>query len=241
MNPDFIAIKTPETLPDKDFDNLLSYLPEERVLRIRKFLFRKSALHTLAGEMITRTWISKKISLPPQELRFIRDQFGKPSLINRDDLFFNIAHSGHWVTAAFDSDVIGIDVESMREIDLSIAERFFSKKEYDSLMLKAADEQHSFFYDLWTLKESYIKAEGKGLSIPLDSFCFTIDKNDVIRFEIVSGESKRTYFFKQYPLEPQYKCAVCSSTGRFPPELTIVDWDKLCDDFLSECNKSNRF
>lgn len=235
MTPEYFAVKTPDTLPDSDFEHLLACLPEERVLRIRKFLFRKSALHTLAGEMITRTWICKKTSLTPQELRFSRDQFGKPSLLNRDDLFFNIAHSGHWVAAAFDCGVIGIDVESMREIDLSIAERFFSKKEYDALMIKVPDQQRSFFYDLWTLKESYIKAEGKGLSIPLDSFCFTIDINGLIHFELFSGESKRTYFFKQYPLEPQYKCAVCSSTGIFPQELTIIDWDTLCDDFLRAC------
>jgi 4'-phosphopantetheinyl transferase len=240
MNPEFFAIKTPETISDNDFENLLSYLPEERVLRIRKFLFRKSALHTLAGEMITRTLISKKTSLAPQELRFTRDQFGKPSLVNRGDLFFNIAHSGHWVVAAFDCGVIGIDVEFMREIDLSIAERFFSKKEYDSLIQKEPDMQRSFFYDLWTLKESYIKAEGKGLSIPLDSFCFTINKDNSIQFELLSNESKKAFVFKQYPLEPPYKCAVCSSTGIFPSELTIIDFEELCDEFLSQCKQKRK-
>ena len=235
MIPEIIAVKTPDSLPESDFEHILSFLPEERVLRIRKFHFMKSALHTLAGEMIVRTWVSKKTSISPQSLNFIRDQFGKPSLSDNTDLFFNIAHSGHWVAAAFDCQDIGIDVEFMREIDIAIAKRFFNVKEYETLIQMESDLQRSFFYDLWTLKESYIKAEGRGLSIPLDSFCFTLKKSEPVQFELISGENKRNYFFKQYPFEQPYKCAVCSSTGIFPPEITIVDFDKLCDDFLSIC------
>lgn len=232
MPIEIYVVKIPDELSDTVFENLLSFFPQERVTRIRKFLFRKNALHTMTGEMIMRTWISKRIGVHPMEVQISRDSYGKPHCSNREDLFFNIAHSGQWVAAAFDSEIIGIDVEYMRDIDIAIAKRFFSNREYEDLIAKDAQQQQAFFYDLWTLKESYIKAEGKGLSISLDSFCFTID-HDSIKFELLSGETRNNYFFKHYIFDPLYKCALCSATGLFPDAIINIDFKDLCNDFVS--------
>lgn len=229
------VIKTPDSISSADFEHLLSFLPENRVSRIRKFLHQKNAIHSLTGEMITRTWLSKKTAISPQKIRLLRDSYGKPSFAQNTELFFNIAHSGNWVAAAFDSHEIGIDIELIREIDLSIAKRFFCKEEYDLLIKKKAEERIPFFYDLWTLKESYIKAEGKGLSIPLNSFCLTFNK-DRIHFKQLSGE-KKNHHFRQYNIDPAYKCAVCSYSDDFPDTLEIISFKDLSSEFLTCCRE----
>ncbi len=229
------VIKTPDSISLPDFDHILTFLPENRVSRIRKFLHQKNAIHTLAGEMITRTWLSKITAISPKKIELLRDSYGKPAFVHSTELFFNIAHSGNWVVAAFDSYEVGIDIELMREIDLSIAKRFFCKEEYDSLLKKKPSERVPFFYDLWTLKESYIKAEGKGLSIPLNSFCFTFN-NEEIQFKQFSGE-KKNYHFKQYHIDPDYKCAVCSYSDDFPDPLKMITFKDLCSEFLTCCRE----
>jgi len=65
---------------------------------------------------------------------------------------------------------VGIDVEYMRAYDSGIAERFFHPGEYARACRFAEERRKERFYDLWTIKESYIKALGKGLSLALDSF-----------------------------------------------------------------------
>lgn len=77
----------------------------------------------------------------------------------------------------------------------SIAARFFTDREYRVLLSKSGDALCRTFYTLWTLKESYIKAEGRGLSIPLDSFEFEL--GEVIRLTKNIGEH-RVFLF--YPL-----------------------------------------
>jgi 4'-phosphopantetheinyl transferase len=231
MMLEIYAVSIPSEIPPDVYNRLLSSIPNETEARIRKFLVKKSAYQTLCGELLIRNILSKKLSVSPDNLTFVRNSYGKPSLANSDATFFNIAHSNQWVIAAFDTAEIGVDVEYIHEIDLTIAERFFSKKEHDTLMQKESDKRLSSFYDIWTLKESYIKAVGKGLSIPLNSFCFTIDNKGSVFFELFSGKHE-PHYFKQYNIDPQYKCAICSSTDKFPSTIKTIKWDDLCREFL---------
>ncbi|MGL5063191.1 MAG: 4'-phosphopantetheinyl transferase family protein, partial [Microcoleus sp.] len=71
---------------------------------------------------------------------------------------------------------IGIDIECIRtNIPYQeIAERFFSPLEKTVLRSLPEHLQHQAFFTCWTRKEAYIKAVGKGLSIPLDRFDVTL-------------------------------------------------------------------
>lgn len=63
---------------------------------------------------------------------------------------------------------VGIDVEEVRVFDLCMAKQLFTEFEYWEIL--AAENKSLACFDIWTMKESYVKALGKGLAIPLDSF-----------------------------------------------------------------------
>lgn len=91
--------------------------------------------------------------------------YGKP-FIRNSDFQFNLSHSGNYAVCSYGNGESGIDVECYQSADLEIAERFFDQ--HEAQLVK--DHGEKMFVRLWSLKESYIKAEGKGLYIRLDSF-----------------------------------------------------------------------
>ncbi|MGB2957443.1 MAG: 4'-phosphopantetheinyl transferase superfamily protein [Bacteroidota bacterium] len=112
----------------------------------------------------------------PEEIGFQFNDFGKPSLSNNGqarEIRFNLAHSGEvglmCVSRGRD---VGVDVELVRPefAGLDVAKKFFSPYEVEQLMAQPAPSRTAAFFRCWTFKEAFIKAKGRGLSIPLDSF-----------------------------------------------------------------------
>ncbi len=91
------------------------------------------------------------------------DEFGKPC---GEKVEFNFSHSGNIAVCAVSDNPVGVDVEKIRDIDINIAKKKFSTKEYD-FITNSTDPTNSFF-EIWVKKESYVKALGKGLRIPLN-------------------------------------------------------------------------
>lgn len=59
-------------------------------------------------------------------------------------------------------DTVGVDIESIGPFDLRLAKELFTEEEYQEVLVN--EDSLAAFYDIWTLKESYIKAVGQGLS-----------------------------------------------------------------------------
>lgn len=95
---------------------------------------------------------------------------GKPYLTETEELQFNLSHAGDYAAAVFSSDAVGIDIERIREAKQRLAQRCFTKEEYEFLEQAKKEEKDRVFTGLWTRKESYIKAVGKGMSLPLRDF-----------------------------------------------------------------------
>ena len=102
------------------------------------------------------------------------DEHGKPYFANARDRYFNISHSHDRVMCAIGDVPVGCDVQKIghkSERGMKLAKRFFTKEEFEKLMsIEDESERNRFFFEMWTLKESYIKCVGKGLGIALDSF-----------------------------------------------------------------------
>lgn len=205
---DIYTLNINRYLEYSEYTKLENYISSYQLERIRKFRNFEDAQRTLLGDVLARYAICKRTGAKNSELVFRMNEFGKPLLLNLTDIHYNISHSGDWVVCAVDDAPIGIDVEVIQPIELDIiAHEFFSKVEYDMLMLQDNHEKFTFFYKLWTLKESYIKAEGSGLSIPLNSFTVRIEKDSITLF---IKDKKENYHFDQFFLSRNYICSICS-------------------------------
>ena len=225
------AAKLPKKIENEQFDKLILCLPEVKQKRIKRFKYFQDSLRTLLAEILIRSIIQKRIKGKNEELIFNTNRYGKPFLENIDNLYFNEAHSEEWVVCAVDCEPIGIDIELIKQIDFSIAERFFSKEEYKDLMSKDENEKLLYFFDLWTLKESYIKAVGKGLSIPLDSFTIRIHAGKI---EFENKNDFKICYFMQYNIDVNYKLSVCASNIAFPNNVVIKRFEDISMNILNK-------
>ena len=92
---------------------------------------------------------------------------GKPTLVGpAEQISFNLSHSGDYAVLAFHrSHPVGVDIEHITPTrdPLRLSRRFFSREESDALAALSPENQLDAFYQLWTLKEAYIKARGDSI------------------------------------------------------------------------------
>ncbi len=201
-------------------NELTKYTSPEKKERLKRFYKKEDSIRCLVSDILARYEICRSLRLKNNEIIFFNNENGKPLLKNNPGYHFNLSHSGDWVVCAVNERPIGIDVEKIHPIDLDIAKRFFSCTEYNDLMSKNDSMRLDFFYDLWTLKESYIKAIGKGLFVSLNSFYIkVINKNEIKIFD--EKGNCLSFFLKQYDIDADYKLAVCSMDDVFPKGIII--------------------
>jgi 4'-phosphopantetheinyl transferase len=153
-----------------------SRLPNKEREDAKRFRRATSRNQHIVGRGMARTLLASDNVLP-QEIEFTLNPHGKPDVLaplvaKRP---FNIAHTeGMVVFASCDATSIGIDVERLaRTTDIAVAKRFFAAPEVEFVMShEAEDDKRLAFLRVWTLKEAFIKAVGKGLAIPLADFSF---------------------------------------------------------------------
>lgn len=115
---------------------------------------------------ILRNLLSGFTGTSPEKLQFSYGHSGKPMLIGRDDIHFNISHSADLGLFAFAPDrPVGVDVENERPVRrlLDVAQRFMSEDEIRSLAATPEEDRNSAFLTSWVVREARLKAEGKGI------------------------------------------------------------------------------
>lgn len=194
-------------------DALLQYLPEAGKLRVQDRISATSKLHTVAGELLARYAISQYTGNAEEEIVLRFGEKGKPYIENLPNIHFNISHSGHYVVCAVAPAEIGIDVERIRKINLRIAERYFSASEIHDLMAQGEQDRMNYFITLWTIKESYLKAIGRGLTQHLNSFTVTKKGN---MFFLDGNEEAKKFGIETFSLSHEYHLSVCAQLP-YPP------------------------
>jgi 4'-phosphopantetheinyl transferase len=223
MTITFAALRVDELREESQHWSMyLSLVSDEKRTKAAAYKKKEDRVRTVLGEVLARSMLSDRLGMPMREMRFAPNAYGKPALAEDIGIHFNVAHSGDWVVCAVGDMPIGVDVEQMAPIDMSLVEPAFSSEEQTYLRAVPAEQRLDRFYELWTLKESYIKAVGKGLSIPLTAF--TIVPERPIRCKLEEGAAD--CLLELYPLDSIHKLALCSFGAGAHLQEKVELWDE---------------
>ena len=173
----------PESIPAAP-TTLALLSPEEREQQ-QRFIPAKKRQEFLATRVLVRSVLGQVLDIPPEALRFDRNEWGRPALVptpTSSPIHFNVSHTdGLVVCLVSTSHEIGIDTELLSRAPalLALAPRVFAPQEQNDLAKLIDDEKLHRAVRLWTLKESYIKARGMGMALPLDGFAFSFYDNRI--------------------------------------------------------------
>ncbi|GIU51439.1 4'-phosphopantetheinyl transferase [Shewanella sairae] len=180
---------TIEECDDQASELLKSWLPEDELVKVDRYIKQEVKIQGLLVRGYLRALLSQHSDLLPNEWCFEYGDKGKPRLTDtqfkQTGIHFNLSHSGDWLLVGIcvpnaekrnnlDAVEFGVDIERCRSSTNihAILSHYFSEPEKAALLALPAELQRERFFDLWALKESYIKAKGLGLALSLKSFAF---------------------------------------------------------------------
>ncbi|MDW3194551.1 MAG: 4'-phosphopantetheinyl transferase superfamily protein [Cytophagales bacterium] len=198
-----IYVQFPEPLETSIYQYYLEQLPKDlQSKNARYHRWQDRHLHLFGKILLIRLAIEFGIgSQVLSQLAYTKHD--RPYLEGEVD--FNISHTGTTVACAITRGAkVGLDIERFSEVEISDFGRIHNSEQWNQIKL-AKDPQKAFF-DFWTVKESVIKADGKGLSIPLDQIL--IDQNRAF-------QGNHQWYLQRLDLEDTMACCVASDQKEF--------------------------
>ncbi len=183
--------------------------------RYHRFHFEKDRHRHLVTRALIKTSLSQyQPHIPPQAWQFNHNDFGKPSISTPipQSIEFNISHSKEFIVIAIaQGSAIGVDIEciTQRNNIEGLIDRCFNTDEKTYILANDQAYLQERFFQLWTLKESYIKAYGKGLSINLKDIHFKIHDDKVtIGFSGKHTDTPKHWAFHSVQPHADYQLAI---------------------------------
>ncbi|MFC1505212.1 4'-phosphopantetheinyl transferase family protein [Thermodesulfobacteriota bacterium] len=196
---DILYIDCLLTKYDKLFKKYIKLLPKKTVEKIARFRRQKDREMFLYANLLLIKGLSQ-YGYPEDCLYHIsQGKYGRPYIDPKVD--FNVSRSGSFVVCALTRNgKVGIDIERIKPIDLHIYKRVFNSNEWE--IITSSEDSLSTFYSYWTIKESVLKADGRGFFVdPLNV------KNDQ---EVAFLEGKKWYLNK-ITVSREYCCYLASN------------------------------
>lgn len=188
--------------------NFLPDFPQDFQNKILKFRRWEDAQLTLIGRLLLKLGL-RSFDIEYKEENILFSDYNKPTLKN-EQVKFNISHSGTIVVCIITSlSDVGIDIEKMHTIN--VLDFTAQMTDFERNKIKNAADSQAAFFDFWTQKEAVIKAHGKGLSIPLNTFCVVNNRAKI---------DKDEFFLKRLEIDDEYKCYLAFK-GKMIQEETI--------------------
>ena len=177
-----IWMAAPDEIDDAALSDYQTLLSETEDQQWRRFHFEKDRRLHLISRALVRTTLSGYTGAEPRAITFSENKYGKPEISapERRHIRFNLSHTQGLILCGIAlTEDIGVDVECPGNRDpemAEIAQRFFSPAEARDLADCPKEMQKNLFFHYWTLKEAFIKAMGRGLSLPLNQFAFDLSR-----------------------------------------------------------------
>lgn len=201
LGPNEVAIwvARPEAWGDAVQAHYDALMTDAERSRQRAFVFEKNRRESLVTRGLVRTTLSRYRAVAAGEWRFRTNEWGRPEIDPPCGLHFNLSnHPSMVVCAVSEGRAIGVDVEPIargKDI-LEMADTVFAPSELAELRALPEASRPDRAVALWTLKESYIKARGMGLSLPLDRFAMRFHEGAItveVRAPIVDDAARWTF------------------------------------------------
>ena len=193
------------------FDLWYAQMPDYRKRKIDAFKPERSKLQCLgAGILMGRAMAD--IGLGSYEIE--QDKHEKPHIKGRRDIFFNISHSGDMVILGISDREIGVDIEKIKNFKDNLVNYVFSEgdKALAKELMNGDGDPNKVYTRLWTIKESIMKHNGKGIAMEPKS----------ISLRLVNGKIKASvagYDCEALNLIPKeiddYQITICSEYEEF--------------------------
>lgn len=186
---------------------LLPALTPARAARVRACR-READAARLAGAGWLLDHALTRENIPPAARVFLQNEWGKPFLKDVP-LAFSLSHAGHYAVCAVGASPLGVDIESPR-CTMALAERQFHAQELSFLHTLSEAEQPDALLRLWTAKEAFLKAIGRGLSLPLDAFSVELSPSGAQLCQTLCPSS---LLLHEYRLE-EFRLCLCTPDAR---------------------------
>ncbi len=219
-------------IPSQKLEQLFRLLHPEERRRADRFHFPKDRRHFAVARGVLRLLLGRYLKKSPEQLDFAYNDYGKPALVatlNPDFLQFNLSHSGERVLYAFALQrELGIDIEWVHrhigQMD-QIAKRYFSPHENQALFALPEQQRVAGFFNCWTRKEAYIKARGKGLSLPLNEFDVTLTPGEPARLLATRDDPAHAARWVMQALKPDRDYAAALAVEGSGWDLKCWQWE----------------
>jgi 4'-phosphopantetheinyl transferase len=194
-----------------------SWLTQEERRKAASFVFARHRHEYLVTRALERTALTRYVGRSPASLEFARDELGRPRLSPDAGVRYSLSNTLELVVCLVsDEHEVGVDTEPLSRAPqiLEVAGSVFASEERSALAGLSEPERDRRAVELWTLKESYIKALGKGLELPLDRFWFDVGRDRItltLKPEIADQASR--WAFELVEVDQQL-VAVCIGCGR---------------------------
>ena len=207
---------------EENYIDLYNKMPDFRKEKADKYRFMKDKACSVGAWGLLQYALSQMNIKDDTDV--IYNEFGKPFLKNHKDIFFSLSHSENMVMCAISDEAIGCDIQIVEDRNDNIrglAKRFFAAGESEYIESLPDDEAKDAFYRIWTVKESYIKATGEGLSRDLASFEVKFEK-DIIKI------GNEEYFCHEINDMEGYKAAYCTGKKIKEKVVFLKSLNQMC-------------
>ena len=196
-------------LPLRSLPEQITLLSTDENARAQRFRFERHRRRYIAGRACLRRLLGGYLGLDPAQIQFDYSPQGKPSLkknIHGKVLQFNLSNSEDRALIAFRwQHLVGVDLEYVHPIldEDDLARQFFCASETALIHSLTGDEKNRKFFELWTCKESLLKAMGAGLSRPINEVEVALQDGSA-RLVSIAGDSLQAASWRFALFQPAF-------------------------------------
>ncbi len=196
-----------------------AWLSAHERARVARYVDARHGERYLAAHAQLRWLLGRRLGVTPEAIEFERATKGKPFLPGLP-LRFNLSHCREFALVALHPRLeVGVDLEwiAARRDWLALARRFFTPGESDWLAARPAEDQARAFCRLWTCKEAWMKADGRGLGAGLRTVA--VHLGDRLAPELTGAPGWRA---RELAAPPDYAAAVVWAAQPEEPEVKLA-------------------